>query len=93
MPFQINELFSVTGKVAIVTGGSRGIGKMIAQGFVENGVKTYISARKAEACIATADELSAKGTCIPFPADLATKEGRDAFVAEIEVHEPSDRSG
>jgi NAD(P)-dependent dehydrogenase (short-subunit alcohol dehydrogenase family) len=89
MPFQINELFSVTGKVAIVTGGSRGIGKMIAQGFVENGVKTYISARKAEACIATADELSAKGTCIPVPADLATKEGRDAFVAEIEVHEPS----
>ena len=89
MSFQINELFSVAGKVAIVTGGSRGIGKMIAQGFVENGVKTYISARKAEACIATAEELSASGSCIAFPADLSTKEGRDAFVAEIEEQETS----
>lgn len=87
MSFKINELFSVEGKTAIVTGGSRGIGKMIAEGFVENGIKTYISARKAEACIATAKELSEKGTCIAFPADLSTKEGRDAFIAEIESSE------
>ena len=46
MSFNINEMFSVAGKTAIVTGGSRGIGKMIAEGFVENGVKTYITARK-----------------------------------------------
>ncbi|NKB34011.1 MAG: SDR family oxidoreductase [Pseudomonadales bacterium] len=83
----MSSLFSVAGKTAIVTGGSRGIGKMIAQGFVENGVKTYISARKAEACVATAEELSEKGECIAFPADLSTKEGRDAFVAEIKERE------
>lgn len=87
MSFKINDLFSVEGKTAIVTGGSRGIGKMIAAGFVENGVKTYISARKAEACQATAEELSARGTCIAFPADLSTREGRDAFVAEIKSRE------
>lgn len=87
MSFDISELFSVTGKVAIVTGGSRGIGKMIAEGFVANGIKTYISARKAEACEATAQELSASGTCIAIPADLSTKEGRDAFVGKIKKHE------
>ena len=56
MSFSINELFSVAGKTAVVTGGSRGIGKMIAEGFVANGVKTYITARKADACQATAEE-------------------------------------
>lgn len=83
MSLKINDLFSVAGKTAVVTGGSRGIGKMIAQGFVENGVKTYITARKAEACEATADELSASGTCIALPADLASDEGRKTFVAQI----------
>ena len=87
MSLKINELFSVEGKTAIVTGGSRGIGKMIAEGFVENGVKTYISARKSEACSATAEELSEKGTCIPLAADLSTKEGRDAFIEEIKSRE------
>jgi NAD(P)-dependent dehydrogenase (short-subunit alcohol dehydrogenase family) len=67
----MKNLFSVQGKVALVTGGSRGIGFMIARGYVENGVKTYISARKAEACDAAAKELSAYGTCISLPADLA----------------------
>ena len=87
MSFEISNLFSVAGKTAIVTGGSRGIGRMIAQGYVENGVKTYISARKAEACIATAEELSEKGECIAFPANLSTKEGRDAFIGEITERE------
>ena len=87
MTLAINELFSVAGKVAIVTGGSRGIGRMIAEGFVENGVRTYITARKADACAETAAELSKKGECIALPADLSAKEGREAFVAEITARE------
>ena len=87
MALPINDLFSVAGKVAIVTGGSRGIGRMIAEGFVENGVRTYITARKADACAETAAELSKKGECIALPADLSTKEGREAFVAEITARE------
>ena len=87
MTLAINELFSVAGKVAIVTGGSRGIGRMFAEGFVENGVRTYITARKADACAATAAELSKKGECIALPADLSAKEGREAFVAEITARE------
>lgn len=87
MTLAINDLFSVAGKVAIVTGGSRGIGRMIAEGFVENGVRTYITARKADACAETAADLSKKGECIALPADLSTKEGREAFVAEITARE------
>jgi NAD(P)-dependent dehydrogenase (short-subunit alcohol dehydrogenase family) len=66
----MKNLFSVEGKVALVTGGSRGIGYMIARGYVENGVKTYISARKADACESAAKELSKLGTCIALPADV-----------------------
>ena len=87
MSFNINELFSIAGKTAVVTGGSRGIGKMIAEGYVENGVKTYITARKAEACLRTAEELSKKGECIAFPADLSSKEGRESFVGQIKSRE------
>ncbi|MBM86973.1 MAG: 3-oxoacyl-ACP reductase [Gammaproteobacteria bacterium] len=87
MSFQVSDLFSIAGKTAIVTGGSRGIGKMIAQGYVENGVKTYISARKAEACKAAAEELSDVGECIAFPADLSTREGRERFVSQIRERE------
>jgi len=66
-------LFSVAGKVALVTGGSRGIGLMIASGFVDAGVRVYISSRKAEVCDAVADELSERGECISIPADLSTE--------------------
>jgi NAD(P)-dependent dehydrogenase (short-subunit alcohol dehydrogenase family) len=60
----MNELFDIEGKTALVTGGSRGIGEMIATGFVSNGVKTYISSRKSDACDATAKRLSEQGECI-----------------------------
>ncbi len=82
-PLPISDLFSVDGKTAIVTGGSRGIGAMIARGLVSNGVTTYITARKADACDAMAVELSTFGTCHSVPADLATPEGRDAVVDRI----------
>jgi NAD(P)-dependent dehydrogenase (short-subunit alcohol dehydrogenase family) len=66
-------LFDVAGKTALVTGGSRGIGRMIAEGFVDAGVKVYISSRKADVCEQVAAELSQKGTCIALPADLSTE--------------------
>ena len=69
----MKDLFSVLGKVALVTGGSRGIGLMIARGLVENGVKTYISSRSKEACDVAASELSKIGDCLlytsPSPRD------------------------
>ena len=63
-------LFDIKGKVALITGGSRGIGEMIAEGFVKQGVKTYISSRKKEQCDNTAMRLSKFGQCISIPADL-----------------------
>ena len=86
---KIAELFNVSGKVAIVTGGSRGIGEMIAAGFLANGVKVYITARKEAALIEKAEELSAKfsGECIPVPCDLSTMDGMSDFVKFIESKE------
>jgi len=91
MSLNIKTLFSVAGKIAVVTGGSRGIGKMIATGFVENGVKTYITARKADACEKTAEELTAMGAgeCIAIPADLSTSKGRTDFVTGLQTYEDS----
>ena len=66
----VKKLFSIEGKVALVTGGSRGIGLMIARGYVEAGAKVYVSSRKREACDETAAELSKVGTCVSMPADL-----------------------
>ena len=79
----IENLFSLKGRVALVTGGSRGIGKMIAQGFVESGAKVYISARKADACDETAAELSKLGTCISLPQDVSTVAGCKMLADEI----------
>ncbi|MFY8191560.1 MAG: SDR family NAD(P)-dependent oxidoreductase, partial [Limnohabitans sp.] len=75
------ELFSLQGRLALVTGGSRGIGRMIAEGFLAQGAKVYISSRKAKACEQTAAELSALGTCISLPGDVSTVEGAHALVA------------
>lgn len=80
----IENLFSLKGRVALVTGGSRGIGKMIARGFLESGAKVYISSRKADACDATAGELSAYGPCIPLPQDVSTVAGCQALAGKIE---------
>jgi NAD(P)-dependent dehydrogenase (short-subunit alcohol dehydrogenase family) len=76
------DLFDVSGKVVLVTGGSRGIGRSIAEGFVRAGARVYVCGRKAEACEQTARELSELGECHGIPADLGTVEGCRAF-AEI----------
>ena len=85
----MKNLFSLEGRIALVTGGSRGIGRMIAEGFLEYGAKVYISARKAEACDATARELSAGGgTCISLPHDISTVAGCRALAEDIRQREP-----
>ena len=82
---EITSLFNISGKVAVVTGGSRGIGEMITAGFLANGVKVYISARKAPALIEKAKELSEKYNqeCIPVPCDLSSMDGINEFVNQI----------
>jgi NAD(P)-dependent dehydrogenase (short-subunit alcohol dehydrogenase family) len=85
----LKDLFSVEGKIAVVTGGSRGIGEMIARGFVEAGAKVYISARKQDACDAVAAELSRMGPCIAIAADLGSEAGAKHLAAEIAKRESS----
>jgi NAD(P)-dependent dehydrogenase (short-subunit alcohol dehydrogenase family) len=77
------ELFSVAGKVAVVTGGSRGIGAMIARGLVQAGCRVYITARKAEACDAKAAELSQYGECISLPLNLADPAAATELVRQL----------
>ena len=72
----INRLFTLKGKVALVTGGSRGIGRMISQGLLQAGAKVYISARSAGDCKQAAAELSQYGECIAIPADVTNTDSR-----------------
>ena len=83
----MSTLFSLDGRVALVTGGSRGIGRMIAEGFLRQGATVYLSARKAEACDATAAELSAIGPCFSLPADVSKMAGIAALVAALKDRE------
>ena len=83
----MSELFSLQGKTALVTGGSRGIGLMIARGFVEAGARVYISSRKAEVCDEVAAELSKLGTCVSIPANLADEDECIRLASEISSRE------
>ena len=86
----IDPLFSLAGRTALVTGGSRGIGRMIAAGFIERGAKVYISSRKADVCEATAAELSANGgECIALPQDISTVTGARALAQTFAARETS----
>ena len=83
----MENLFDLKGKIALVTGGSRGIGAMIAEGFVKNGVKTYITSRKAQACDMKAKELSEFGECISVPTDLTDMDEMNILVSQIKDRE------
>lgn len=80
-----SKLFSLEGRVALITGGSRGIGKMIAEGFIAQGAKVYISSRKAEACEETAKALGKN--CIPLPQDVSTVAGCESLAKAYAARE------
>ncbi len=85
----MKNLFSIDGKIAFVSGGSRGIGEMIAAGFLANGATVYISSRKADVCDATAQRLQAEygGKCVSIPGDLSTLESIQSVVDRFAEHE------
>lgn len=78
-----DDLFGVAGKTVVVTGGSRGIGLAIAEGFVRAGARVYICSRNAEVCDAAAKQLSEYGECHSIPADLSTVDAAKEFAAAL----------
>lgn len=84
-----SQLFSLKGRTALVTGGSRGIGRMIAAGLLAQGARVFISSRKAQACEKTARELGAIGPCTPLAQDVSTVEGARALAAAYAQHADS----
>jgi NAD(P)-dependent dehydrogenase (short-subunit alcohol dehydrogenase family) len=82
-----DTLFTIRGKVTLVTGGSSGIGRMIAEAYVRAGARVYISSRKKDACDAVALELGKHGECHSIPADVATTAGRSHLVATLAKRE------
>jgi len=84
------DLFSLKGRTALITGGSRGIGKMIAEGFIAQGARVYISSRKAQVCDETAAELSkGGGTCVSLPMDVSTIDGVRGLAEAYAAREPA----
>jgi NAD(P)-dependent dehydrogenase (short-subunit alcohol dehydrogenase family) len=83
----VNKLFDISGKTALVTGGAKGLGRMIAAGFVEAGCKVYITSRDAEAVELAAKEMSASGTCLALSADLASPEAAVSLANQFKSHE------
>ena len=85
---KISDLFSIEGKTAVVTGGSRGIGEMIAAGFLANGARVFVSSRKAAVCDETAKRLSGEhgGECISVPADLSNLQGVETLTSAVREH-------
>jgi NAD(P)-dependent dehydrogenase (short-subunit alcohol dehydrogenase family) len=82
----LQKLFSLEGRVALVTGGSKNLGRHMAEGFIAAGAKVYITSRKADACEQTAAELGPN--CIPLPMDVSTVEGCKALAAAFAEREP-----
>jgi NAD(P)-dependent dehydrogenase (short-subunit alcohol dehydrogenase family) len=81
----MSDLFSLSGKRAIVTGGAQGLGRMIAEGLLRAGASVAITSRKADICEAAAAEMAALGNCIALPADLSTPEAAVDLVARYRV--------
>ncbi|MEI9888786.1 MAG: SDR family oxidoreductase [Rhizomicrobium sp.] len=83
----MKNLFSLAGKTALVTGGSRGIGRMIAEGFLHQGAKVYISARKGGALEETAKELSSIGPCVAITSNASGADGAKTMAEAYLKHE------